>query len=144
MEVVHYIQILNPESEDVHQVTFCGSCGNEVDEDATYCASCGSSVGPDTRPPIAAPMPLTGPVAQKTNSKAIWALVLGILSIVMLGVLTAIPAILLGSMAKKEIAISGEQGQGMANAGFIIGIVVTVLSVFALVAIFAIIATSGI
>jgi putative exporter of polyketide antibiotics len=89
-------------------------------------------------------MPLAGPAAQRTNSKAIWALVLGLLSIVMLGIFTALPAILLGSMAKKEIAISGEQGRGMARAGFIVGIVVTVLSVLALVLSFVIISTGGI
>jgi hypothetical protein len=65
------------------------------------------------------------------NQKALWALILGILGLVCCGIFTAVPAIILGNNAKKEIAASGgmQSGQGMAQAGFILGIVGVVLSI---------------
>jgi hypothetical protein len=65
------------------------------------------------------------------NQKALWALILGILGLVCCGIFTAVPALILGNNAKKEIAASGgtQSGEGMAQAGFILGIVGTVLSV---------------
>lgn len=69
--------------------------------------------------------------APAQNQKALWALILGILGLVCCGIFTAVPAIILGNNAKKEIEASGgtQSGQGMAQAGFILGIVGTVLSV---------------
>lgn len=65
------------------------------------------------------------------NPKAVWALVLGILSITCCGFFTGIAAIVLGSSAKKEIAASGgrQSGEGMATAGFVTGIIGSVLGV---------------
>lgn len=64
-----------------------------------------------------------GPPQQ--NSKAMWAMILGILGLVVTcaGVVLGIPAIILGSSAKKEIAASGgaQTGGGMAQAGIILG-----------------------
>ena len=57
-----------------------------------------------------------------TNKKAIWSLVLGIVGLVCCGFLAGIPAIILGNMAKKEIATSGEGGGGMATAGLVLGV----------------------
>lgn len=64
-----------------------------------------------------------------TNKKAIWSLVLGILSLVCCGFLAGVPAIILGSSAKREIESSGgmQAGGGMAQAGFILGIISVVL-----------------
>jgi putative exporter of polyketide antibiotics len=72
----------------------------------------------------------------KTNQKAIWSLVLGILGFVCCGIFAGIPALILGNMAKKEIAASGgaESGAGMAQAGFILGIIAIVLSVLGIIA----------
>ena len=58
------------------------------------------------------------------NSKAIWALVLGILGLLCCGIL-GIPAIILGKQAQKEIDSSGgmQTGRGMATAGFVLGII---------------------
>jgi hypothetical protein len=58
------------------------------------------------------------------NSKAIWALVLGIVGILCCGVL-GIPAIILGRQAQGEIDRSGgaQSGRGMATAGFVLGII---------------------
>jgi hypothetical protein len=74
-----------------------------------------------------------GYAAPRTNNKAIWALVLGILSLVCCGVFAGIPALVLGNMAKNEIDASGgvQSGRGMAVAGLVLGIVSVVLSVLA-------------
>ena len=64
-----------------------------------------------------------------TNSKAIWSLVLGILGLVCCGFFAGIPAIILGRMSQREIEQTGQQGRGLATAGFILGIVSCVLGV---------------
>lgn len=71
----------------------------------------------------------------QNNTKAIISLVLGILSVFCCGLFTGIPAIILGKMARREIAQNPQtqQGDGLALAGFIIGIISTVLSVLALI-----------
>ncbi len=73
--------------------------------------------------------------APKANQKAIWALVLGILSLVCCSVVTGIPALILGQMAKKEIDGSGgaQTGRGMATAGVILGIISIVFLVIYLI-----------
>jgi putative exporter of polyketide antibiotics len=72
----------------------------------------------------------------KTSQKAIWSLVLGILGLVCCGLFTGIPALILGNNAKKEIASSGgaQTGAGMAQAGFVLGIIAIALSVVGIIA----------
>ena len=72
----------------------------------------------------------------KTNQKAIWSLVTGILGLICCGLIGGIPALILGNMAKKEIAASGgaETGAGMAQAGFILGIIAIVLGILGIIA----------
>ena len=74
-------------------------------------------------------------------------MILGIVSLVCCGLLTGIPAIILGNMGKKEIDLDPTQtGRGMAQAGFIMGIIGTVLSVVGIivyVALFASMISSG-
>jgi putative exporter of polyketide antibiotics len=84
---------------------------------------------PPPPPQYGAPTPPYGGVPQQTNRKAIWSLVLGILGLVCCGFFAGIPAIILGNIAKKEIAESGQPGRGMAQAGFILGIIAVVLGV---------------
>lgn len=74
-----------------------------------------------------------GGVPQKTNGKAIWSLVLGIVGLVCCGFLAGIPAIILGNMAKKEIDAGQGTGRGMAQAGFILGIIAVVLGILGLI-----------
>ncbi|HEU5044353.1 MAG TPA: DUF4190 domain-containing protein [Nocardioidaceae bacterium] len=76
-----------------------------------------------------------GYVQQQTNKKAIWALVLGILSLVCCGLFAGIPAIILGNMARSEIDASGglQSGRGMAVAGFVLGIIGVVWTIVALI-----------
>jgi hypothetical protein len=68
------------------------------------------------------------------SSNAVTALILGILGLVMCGPFTAIPALILGRKATREIDASQGQleGRGMAQAGFILGIVGTAVGVVAL------------
>jgi uncharacterized protein DUF4190 len=98
---------------------------------------------PQPQPPVGPPQPGYGPPQpgygppqpgfgppvqqQSTNGKAIGALVAGILSILCFGLLAGIPAIILGNMARKEIDQGQGGGRGMATAGFILGIIGTVL-----------------
>ncbi|MEI2819181.1 MAG: DUF4190 domain-containing protein [Marmoricola sp.] len=65
-----------------------------------------------------------------TNQKALWAMILGILSLCC-GFLLGIPAIILGVIGGKEIAASGgmQQGEGMAKAGLILGVIGTVIGI---------------
>jgi hypothetical protein len=76
------------------------------------------------------------------NQKALWSMILGIAGLVCCGLFTAIPAIILGHMGKKEIDASGgaQSGRGMAQAGFIMGIIGTVLSVVLTIGYIALIA----
>lgn len=68
------------------------------------------------------------------NQKALWSMILGILSLVCCGLFTGIPAIILGNMGKKETNLDPTQtGRGMAQAGFILGIIGTVLSVVGII-----------
>ena len=72
-----------------------------------------------------------GYAAPQTNQKAVWSLVTGILGIVCCGLLAGIPALVLGRSAKREIAAShgAQSGAGMAQAGFVLGVISVVLSV---------------
>lgn len=72
-----------------------------------------------------APRPMVPPTflpAPRTNGSATGALVCGILG-TMVGV-TAIPAVILGHKARGEIRRTGEQGDGMAVAGLVLGYLV--------------------
>jgi len=70
----------------------------------------------------------------QTNGKAIAALVLGILSIVIpyVGLIIGIVALAIASMAFKEIKQTGDRGYGMAIAGLVCGIVGTAIYGFIL------------
>jgi hypothetical protein len=83
-------------------------------------------------PPYSAQPPHPG-VAQRTNSLAIVALVCGIAQFAT-GI-TFIPAIICGHLARSQIRRTGEQGDGMALAGLILGYVGAVLAVIMLVVI---------
>jgi len=73
--------------------------------------------------------------APKNNSKAIWALVLGILGLLCCGFFTGIPAIILGKQSQNEIDRSGgvQTGRGMATAGFVLGIIACVWGVVSII-----------
>lgn len=77
----------------------------------------------------------SGQAAAQQNQKALWSMILGILGLVCCGVFTAVPATILGHLAKQEIAAAGgrESGSGMAQAGFVMGIIGIALSVLGVV-----------
>lgn len=85
---------------------------------------------PPPPPQYGAPMPGATP---GSNKKAIWSLVLGIVGLVCCGFIAGIPAIILGNLAKKEIATTGEGGGGMATAGLVLGIIACVWGVIYLI-----------
>jgi hypothetical protein len=71
-----------------------------------------------------------GPPAPRPNaSSAVTALVLGILGVVLCGPFTSIPAIIVGRKTMREVDASQGQlgGREMAQAGFVLGIVMTVI-----------------
>ena len=63
------------------------------------------------------------------NKVAILSLVLGILGCVTF--LLAVPAIVVGWMALRQIRLSGQRGRGLAITGVVLGTLVTVLGVLA-------------
>lgn len=71
------------------------------------------------------------PVPPRTNAYAVASLVCGIAG-TMFG-LPAVPAVVLGHMARRRIRATGEQGDGLAVAGLVLGYVVSA----AMVAVFA-------
>lgn len=80
--------------------------------------------GPVPQQQLMAPVPRTflpaPPLPPPTNGKAVGALVCGVSTFFSAG-LTGIPAVILGHMARGEIRRTGEQGDGMAVAGLVLG-----------------------
>jgi type II secretory pathway pseudopilin PulG len=77
----------------------------------------------------------------RTDSKAIWSLVLGVLSVTCLWILAGIPAIVLGHISRSAIrsSMGRLKGEGMALAGLVLGYVsVALLPVVLIVATIAI------
>ena len=80
------------------------------------------------------------PIAPTNNSKAIGALACGVVGILgiwvcFVGLPVGIVAVILGPMAKREIAASGgtQTGEGMATAGIVLGWIATALTIAFLV-----------
>jgi Domain of unknown function (DUF1707)/Domain of unknown function (DUF4190) len=69
--------------------------------------------------PAVWPVPVYQPPAT-TNSLARASLVLGVAEFFTVG-LTAIPAIICGHMAKREMRLTGQRGDGLATAGLVLG-----------------------
>jgi len=87
-------------------------------------------------PPPAPQYPAAGygpPAGASKNNIGVWALVLGILSLVCFGLLAGIPAIILGNNGKKAAAQGLATNRGMAQAGFVLGIIGTVLSLIGII-----------
>ena len=81
-----------------------------------------------------------GQGANTSGPKAITALILGILSVLCMGFMAGIPAIIIGQMELKDIKAgkSPASGENIAKIGYILGIVGTVLSCLAMLAMAAI------
>lgn len=97
----------------------------------------------DNNIPIARPVEEPQqPRAPSASGRALASLILGILSLVCMGFLAGIPAIILGSMELKAIkrGESPRAGETLAKVGYILGIVSVVLTCLAMAAIAALIA----
>lgn len=78
------------------------------------------------------------PAYYPKNSLAVWSLVLGIAAFVLgFGLLTGIPAVIVGSSAKRAVAEGQADNESMATIGIVLGWVSIGLSVLAVVALFA-------
>lgn len=87
----------------------------------------GQAVGGMTQPQLIAPA--------RQNSMALTSMILGILSFLCGGLLTGIPAIIFGHIARKQFRNSAipQSGQGMATTGLILGYIATVISLLVLI-----------
>ncbi len=110
---------------------FCNQCGKENPDNVVSCVHCGGPLAavqstysgqqvPGAAPYATAAPPVTEP---QTNGKATASLICGILSLTCFGLLTGIPAIILGHISKSEIrkSLGRMKGEGMALAGLIMG-----------------------
>jgi hypothetical protein len=89
---------------------------------------------PPPPPGYGAPPPGYGGAAPEgTNKKAIWSLVTGILGLFCCPVILSVAAIILSRQAKSEIAGRGGSGDGLATAGFVLGIIGLALGVIQLI-----------
>jgi hypothetical protein len=80
----------------------------------------------------------------RTNALAITSMVCGIVQFFGFWLLAAIPAIVCGHIARRQIRQTGEQGSGMALAGLIMGWVgVALTAIFVIVVIIAVFAVNG-
>jgi len=109
---------------------FCTTCAATLPPGAAHCPACGTAVagaaGLAGQPPMA--------VAQRSNGKAVAALVCGLGGLVVAPVILSVVAIVLGIMARKECdADPTLGGRGMATAGLVIGIATVVIGLLAIV-----------
>lgn len=93
--------------------------------------------------PVVWPMPVYQPPVT-TNSLARASLVLGVAEFFTMG-LTAIPAIICGHMAKREMRQTGQRGDGLATSGLVLGYMAVIFwgILIALSIVGAIISASG-
>jgi hypothetical protein len=89
-------------------------------------------VGGPPPPPPPPGYPGGAGTARSTNPLAIASLVVSLIGLLCcgLGFIPGIAGIVLGVLANKQIAQTGQNGAGMAKAGIIIGAVVIVIAVF--------------
>lgn len=90
-------------------------------------------------------LPYTPPMPESASGRAIAALILGILGLVMCGPFTGVPALIIGKMEMTAIreGQSPRAGETLAKVGFYLGIIGTVLSCL-LGSIWAVLAFMGI
>lgn len=105
------------------QTLQCPRCGHSNTKDSRFCNKCGNALVADAAAAAVPP-------SQSAGSKAIIALILGILSIFMLGFLAGIPAMILAKHEEDEIrqGRSPVAGEMLAKLGFWLGLIGTVLS----------------
>ena len=75
----------------------------------------------------------------KTNTYAIWSLILACVSFIFGWIITAIVAVVLGQSAKTQIKERNEQGKNLADTGIVLGWINIGLSIFAIMIIIIVI-----
>lgn len=112
---------------------YCKYCGKEIADEAVICLNCGCEVKPIKMP--YANNTVNSDVPQENdNSMALWSMVCGIASFFIGWFALGITAIVLSNLSKKD---TGERCP-MATAGFICGIISTVVYSFLFVVIISI------
>lgn len=102
---------------------YCKNCGAQIDDKAIVCVSCGAGVAPEK---------------PKTNVMSVAGIVAAGLSFFGFGAIAGIVAVILSSIALSQIKKTGEQGKAFAIVGIVVGVVVTVITVFAVLLTFGI------
>jgi uncharacterized protein DUF4190 len=113
----------------------CPTCQIPVQAGATKCSNCGTPLmfEPPLTGPTGAqgrrPVPYSGP--RRNSNLAVASVILAGLSWFGFGPLTAVPAVITGHMAKKEILNSNGAlgGEGLATAGLVVGYVTIGLTI---------------
>jgi len=95
-----------------------------------------------TPPPAPAPYQGAYPAAGHTNTMAVVSLASGIGSWFVLPLIGGVVAVVTGYIAKKEIRQTGEQGDGLATVGIVLGYLH--LAVVALIVIFLLLLFAGV
>jgi hypothetical protein len=147
--------IIHDEQERIDMMQ-CPVCGTQNDAEAAFCYKCGSALtsGPATGPTVRLAgtesdqgydagsqgtgvppyqQPFGGYAVPQQSNSALIAMILGIVAFMGPSLLTAIPAIIIGMRARDEIQASRGQltGEGLAQAGIILGWINIALSVIA-------------
>ena len=124
---------------------YCTQCGHQNPAESTTCGKCGQPLMTPRTAPQASPTAgaaASAPAgAARNDGKAVASLVLGVMSVVCLGFLAGIPAIILGHISRSNIkkSMGRLKGEGMALAGLILGYLsVAVLPVILIIAAIAI------
>ncbi len=136
----------------------CNQCGLQNPDEAASCTQCGNLLttlfpaqpapasmdgsAAAVAPAVYAPEPTVEPppgfapvVTPQTDGKAVASLICGILSVTLLGILTGLPAIILGHISRSKIkkSMGKLKGEGMALAGLIMGYISVALTFVVLV-----------
>ena len=138
---------------------FCSKCGFQNDDDDMFCANCGNKLTTRAYTIVTqntdTPATDTTPVAQSTidtqasqptqeiqqptqpvqpatsfSGKAIAGFILSIAGFFIAGIICGVLGIIFSSLAFNDIKYKNQNGKGLAIAGLIIAIIVTVLSIF--------------
>ena len=114
---------------------FCQNCGTEISPETNFCPKCGGKINESGNCNNVHNINLN--IGRqynryKTNTYAIWSLVLACTSFVFGWLVMAVVAIILGNMAKTQIQERNEQGYNLASAGIVLGWINIGLSVFAI------------
>jgi hypothetical protein len=117
-----------------------------IEQARAFAPAAGGTGAPPAYPATGAYSPTyPAPAGAPTNSNAVVALILGIASLLFCQVIGP-AAVIVGQRSRREIARTGEQGDGMALAGVITGAIATAilaLGVIALIAVVVIAAASS-